>query len=118
MCVCVYYYSVDDNNKTGISVQAQIDKFSIIQSGTASSMLYHIENFIKTEVSCFFLSIHLSIICLKVRLLQCIITSVQATKCHYNTSLSLTQKNNTLSSLCQIAKMQRPSQAGMLIPDE
>ncbi|KAL1255189.1 hypothetical protein QQF64_013250 [Cirrhinus molitorella] len=41
-----------DANKTGMSVQEQIDKFSIIQSGTdysSSSMLYHMENFIKTE---------------------------------------------------------------------
>ncbi|KTF88397.1 hypothetical protein cypCar_00033993 [Cyprinus carpio] len=45
-------FPVDGNNKTGKSVQEQIDKFSIIQSGTAyspSSMLYHMENFIKTE---------------------------------------------------------------------
>ncbi|XP_048058475.1 nuclear GTPase SLIP-GC-like isoform X2 [Megalobrama amblycephala] len=42
----------DANIKTGISVQEQIAKFSIIQSGTdylPSSMLYHMENFIKTE---------------------------------------------------------------------
>ncbi|XP_050992060.1 nuclear GTPase SLIP-GC-like [Labeo rohita] len=41
-----------DDSKTGMSVQEGIDKFSIIQSGTAylsSSMLYHMENFIKTE---------------------------------------------------------------------
>ncbi|XP_058609384.1 nuclear GTPase SLIP-GC-like isoform X1 [Onychostoma macrolepis] len=45
-------FLVDDNNKSGMSVQEQIDKFGIIQSGTAyspSSMLYHMENFIKTE---------------------------------------------------------------------
>ncbi|XP_016331454.1 nuclear GTPase SLIP-GC-like [Sinocyclocheilus anshuiensis] len=45
-------FPVDGNNKTGKSVQEQIDEFSIIQSGTAyspSSMLYHMENFIKTE---------------------------------------------------------------------
>ncbi|KAA0710115.1 hypothetical protein E1301_Tti018905 [Triplophysa tibetana] len=38
--------------KTGKSVQEQIDKFSIIQSDTKyprSSMIYHTENFIKTE---------------------------------------------------------------------
>ncbi|XP_050992058.1 nuclear GTPase SLIP-GC [Labeo rohita] len=45
-------FPVDASNKTGISVQEQIDKFSIIQSDTAyspSSMLYHMENVIKTE---------------------------------------------------------------------
>ncbi|XP_067282375.1 nuclear GTPase SLIP-GC-like isoform X2 [Pseudorasbora parva] len=45
-------FPVDVNIKTGISVQEQIDKFSIIQSCTVyppSSMLYHMENFIKTE---------------------------------------------------------------------
>ncbi|RXN13069.1 nuclear GTPase SLIP-GC-like protein [Labeo rohita] len=41
-----------DDSKTGMSVQEGIDKFSIIQSDTAyssSSMLYHMENFIKAE---------------------------------------------------------------------
>ncbi|XP_026064500.1 nuclear GTPase SLIP-GC-like [Carassius auratus] len=45
-------FPVDDNMKTGKSVQEQIDKFSIIRNGSAyssSSMLYHMENFIKTE---------------------------------------------------------------------
>ncbi|XP_052407922.1 nuclear GTPase SLIP-GC-like [Carassius gibelio] len=47
-----FIFPVDDNMKTGKSVQEQIDKFSIIRSGSAypsSSMLYHMENFIKTE---------------------------------------------------------------------
>ncbi|XP_056336508.1 uncharacterized protein LOC130247287 [Danio aesculapii] len=45
-------FPVDSNNRTGRSVQEQIDKFSIIQNGTVyppSSMLYHIQNFMKTE---------------------------------------------------------------------
>lgn len=40
--------------KTGKSVQEQIEKFSIIQNGTEpprASMIYHIDNFIKREVS-------------------------------------------------------------------
>lgn len=43
---------------TGKSVQEQIDKFSIIQSDSASPgspILHHIQNFIKTEVSSFVL---------------------------------------------------------------
>ncbi|XP_005159452.1 nuclear GTPase, germinal center associated, tandem duplicate 2 isoform X2 [Danio rerio] len=45
-------FPVDSKIKTGKSVQEQIDKFSIIQNGTVyppSSMLYHIQNFMKTE---------------------------------------------------------------------
>uniref|UniRef100_A0A673IKL1 Nuclear GTPase SLIP-GC-like n=1 Tax=Sinocyclocheilus rhinocerous TaxID=307959 RepID=A0A673IKL1_9TELE len=45
-------FPVDANNKTGMSVQEQIDKFSIFQRCTAypqSSILYHMENFIRTE---------------------------------------------------------------------
>ncbi|XP_051527702.1 nuclear GTPase SLIP-GC-like isoform X2 [Myxocyprinus asiaticus] len=37
------------SGKTGRSVQEQIDKFSIIQSDSASPMSHHIQNFIKTE---------------------------------------------------------------------
>ncbi|XP_056336506.1 nuclear GTPase SLIP-GC-like isoform X2 [Danio aesculapii] len=45
-------FPVVSKNRTGRSVQEQIDKFSIIQNGTVyppSSMLYHIQSFMKTE---------------------------------------------------------------------
>ncbi|XP_073787573.1 uncharacterized protein nuggc.1 isoform X2 [Danio rerio] len=45
-------FPVDSNNITGRSVQEKIDKFSVVQNGTVyspSSILYHIQNFMKTE---------------------------------------------------------------------
>lgn len=44
--------SVDDNVKTGKSLQEHLDKFSVIQSDSLRSLWQkHIENFIKTRVS-------------------------------------------------------------------
>lgn len=71
--------SVDDNVKTGKSLQEHLDKFSVIQSDSPRSLWQkHIENFIKTRVS--------SAVCVSVFSLcfQCtLILSIQVTKAEF-----------------------------------